>query len=230
MEMQNQCAEIKIRAERRAGELLADTTPGSGRPKKFHGGTFLSDAGVSNKQSHRWQQIATVPEADFEAHITDTRAARDELTTAGVLRLAKRVRQAAAVEARAAGTARGCTVKDLARLVKAKRTFGTIYADPPWKYVNQGTRAATGDHYDTMTVAEIAALPVADLAADNAHLHLWTTNALLRRAQSRCVRHPRPGRPRHKERRRADRWLCDGGLADRPNAHGYFGVAGRFGC
>lgn len=30
--------------------------------------------------------------------------------------------------------------------------------------------------YSTMTVAEIAALPVAQLAADNAHLYLWTLN------------------------------------------------------
>jgi N6-adenosine-specific RNA methylase IME4 len=30
-----------------------------------------------------------------------------------------------------------------------------------------------------MTPQEIAALPVKDLVADNAHLHLWTTNAFL---------------------------------------------------
>jgi N6-adenosine-specific RNA methylase IME4 len=61
----------------------------------------------------------------------------------------------------------------------AGRTFGTIYADPPWKYGNQGTRAATSNHYDTMTVDEIAAMPIADLAAEKSHLHLWTTNAFL---------------------------------------------------
>jgi N6-adenosine-specific RNA methylase IME4 len=57
--------------------------------------------------------------------------------------------------------------------------FSTIYADPPWLYGNQGTRAATGNHYSGMSVAEIAALPVAELAAPNAHLHLWTTNGFL---------------------------------------------------
>lgn len=57
--------------------------------------------------------------------------------------------------------------------------FGTIYADPPWKYGNQATRAATDNHYPTMTVDELCEMPIANLAADDAHLHLWTTNAFL---------------------------------------------------
>lgn len=57
--------------------------------------------------------------------------------------------------------------------------FGTVYADPPWPYENQGTRAATSHHYGGMAVEDIAALPIAHLATENAHLHLWTTNAFL---------------------------------------------------
>ncbi len=72
-----------------------------------------------------------------------------------------------------------CTVTDLAELGKAGRKFGTIYADPPWAYGNQATRAATDNHYPTMTVEDIAALPVGDLAADQSHLWLWTTNGFL---------------------------------------------------
>ena len=75
-------------------------------------------------------------------------------------------------------------VCDLRQLVTERRRFSTIYADPPWKYDNQGTRAATNNHYPTMTVEQIAAEPVADLAADRAHLHLWTTNAFLPAALS----------------------------------------------
>ena len=59
------------------------------------------------------------------------------------------------------------------------KRFGTIYIDPPWPYENQATRAATDNHYRTMTLDEIAALPVRDLALDDAHIHLWTTNAFL---------------------------------------------------
>jgi N6-adenosine-specific RNA methylase IME4 len=69
-----------------------------------------------------------------------------------------------------------CEVSDLENL---SQKFGCIYADPPWVYGNQGTRAATGNHYSGMSVDEICAMPVAALAADVAHLHLWTTNAFL---------------------------------------------------
>lgn len=68
---------------------------------------------------------------------------------------------------------------DLAALSSRGMRFGTIYADPPWLYGNQGTRGSTGDHYAGLTIDEIAALPIAALAADSAHLHLWTTNAFL---------------------------------------------------
>lgn len=77
-----------------------------------------------------------------------------------------------------------CTVADLVHLATLGRKFGCVLADPPWQYENQGTRAATDNHYDTMTVPEIAALPVADLAADKALLWLWTTNGFLRESFS----------------------------------------------
>lgn len=72
-----------------------------------------------------------------------------------------------------------CTVADLETLIAAGRRFGTIYIDPPWSYGNQGTRAATDNHYDTMDIAEIAALPIPELAAEQSHIHMWTTNAFL---------------------------------------------------
>jgi N6-adenosine-specific RNA methylase IME4 len=68
---------------------------------------------------------------------------------------------------------------DLYRLVEANKKFGTIYIDPPWQYSNQATRASTDNHYQTMPVDEIAALPVGELATEKSHLHLWTTNAFL---------------------------------------------------
>ena len=75
--------------------------------------------------------------------------------------------------------AEGGRVADLWALVERGITFGTIYADPPWLYDNQATRAATANHYDGMTVDELALLPVGRLAAKDAHLHLWTTNGFL---------------------------------------------------
>ena len=54
--------------------------------------------------------------------------------------------------------------------------FATILIDPPWPL--QGGEK----HYRTMSLARITALPVGHLAARDAHLWLWTTNALLPKA------------------------------------------------
>ena len=67
---QNKAAEIKIRAERRAGELLAGMELQHGaRDGKtgFQPETpLLSDLGISKPSSHRWQTIATTPEEIFD--------------------------------------------------------------------------------------------------------------------------------------------------------------------
>ncbi len=52
--------------------------------------------------------------------------------------------------------------------------FKIIYADPAWSY-NQGGRGSTEDHYEGMSIAEIQALPVSDIADDDAVLFLWVT-------------------------------------------------------
>jgi N6-adenosine-specific RNA methylase IME4 len=55
--------------------------------------------------------------------------------------------------------------------------YPTILADPPWDTTNQKGKWGASNHYPLMPVAEIAALPVGRLAAENAHLWLWVTNA-----------------------------------------------------
>lgn len=69
------------------------------------------------------------------------------------------------------------TVSDLSTLRAG--SFGTILADPPWQYANGGTRGAAVSHYATMSAADLEDLPVRDLAAEDAHLHLWTTTSFL---------------------------------------------------
>lgn len=69
---------------------------------------------------------------------------------------------------------------DLQELIELGNKYGVIYADPPWAYDNRATRANVESIYaGTMTVEEICDMPVPQLAADDAHLHLWTTNAFL---------------------------------------------------
>jgi N6-adenosine-specific RNA methylase IME4 len=61
-------------------------------------------------------------------------------------------------------------------------SFDVILADPPWRYerwseTNQSKGAA--DHYDTMEVADIAALPVGHLARGDCLLLLWACGCML---------------------------------------------------
>lgn len=53
-----------------------------------------------------------------------------------------------------------------------------IVADPPWTYNNESTRGSVRNHYDTMSMEELAELKVP--AAADCHLWLWVTNPLLR--------------------------------------------------
>ena len=66
-------------------------------------------------------------------------------------------------------------------------SFACITADPPWSF-KSNSRAKPGRnamrHYDCMTLDEIAALPVADIAADNAILWFWISFAAPRHRRS----------------------------------------------
>jgi N6-adenosine-specific RNA methylase IME4 len=64
------------------------------------------------------------------------------------------------------------------------QSFGTILADPPWRFLNRTGKMAP-EHkrlarYPTMTTLEIAELPIQRLALDKSHLYLWVPNALIR--------------------------------------------------
>jgi N6-adenosine-specific RNA methylase IME4 len=67
----------------------------------------------------------------------------------------------------------------LAKLAGRNLQIGTVYADPPWRYGNQTTRAATGKHYKTMSTKDLRTMPIETLVQPKAHLHLWTTNGFI---------------------------------------------------
>jgi hypothetical protein len=95
LEAQNHAAEIKLRAQRKAGELLDSMEKNKGAATRYHLYTALpptlDEMGVSKVQSSQWQQIADIPDVDFEDYIEQTKEKADELTTAGIVREAKRI-------------------------------------------------------------------------------------------------------------------------------------------
>jgi N6-adenosine-specific RNA methylase IME4 len=74
------------------------------------------------------------------------------------------------------------TIIDLASTLGGRK-FQTIMADPPWRFTNRTGKIAPEhrrlNRYETMTLADICALPVADVAEEPAHLYMWVPNALL---------------------------------------------------
>ena len=89
--IQNRAAEVKLRAERQAGKLLAQMTlRGGDRRSKNHCERLkLEDLGVSRNQSTRWQVQARLPENMFREHIKQMCESGKELTSARLLRLAR---------------------------------------------------------------------------------------------------------------------------------------------
>lgn len=60
--------------------------------------------------------------------------------------------------------------------------FGAILADPPWRFATfseKGRQKCADQHYDVMSLEEIKALPVADVAADDCALFIWVLDHMI---------------------------------------------------
>ena len=180
-EVVNRAAEYKLRAERRLGEILAKTEKAKGAAgggkKTGPRGTLveprdktpkLDDVGISKKLSSRAQKLAAVPAEVFEAKIAEAKEATKELGfTTFADRAARKVVHAAKV----------------ARpLPEGKHRV--IYSDPPWKYRDSGLDDYwhAERHYPSMSVEELCALPVRNMAADDSVLYLWVPSPMLEEA------------------------------------------------
>jgi len=73
-------------------------------------------------------------------------------------------------------------VSDLSSELR-NQVFGTVLADPPWRFINRTGKVAPEHRrltrYDTLSVTEIAELPIRNHVVDVAHCYLWVPNALL---------------------------------------------------
>lgn len=130
LEMQNICAEIKIRAERKGGEILKETPREQGKRTDLTSSqdtTKLQEVDISKDQSSRWQKIADIPEEKFEQHITETKDKKEELTTAGTLRLADELEHKPHVS-HATGNNEWYTPSEY--IESARKVMGKIDLDP----------------------------------------------------------------------------------------------------
>lgn len=95
LELQNRAAELKLRAERRAGELLSSLKlRGGDRKSNGHRDRLkLADLGITHNQSKRWQLEAAVPEEQFDRYLEHAHHSGDEISAAALLRLARQERR-----------------------------------------------------------------------------------------------------------------------------------------
>ncbi|WP_018265532.1 MT-A70 family methyltransferase [Methylosinus sp. LW4] len=185
-----QATEIRLRAERKAGELLRemaingerDRGAGGDRKSRSPDATVktLDEIGVTKSQSSRWQKLADMRTEDFEAKLS---GASKEIERALVATKAERQmekRQRRAARERELG-ARICAWPT--------KRYGVIYCDPAWKFETHsenGLDRAADNHYATMTIDAIKALDVESIAADDCVLFMWVTRPFLMMGGAVC--------------------------------------------
>ena len=62
------------------------------------------------------------------------------------------------------------------------KKYKIIYADPPWRYARSKVQGAAEKHYPTMSIEELCALPVKEIADKDCILFLWATFPQLKEA------------------------------------------------
>lgn len=183
----NRVTEIKLRAERRAGELLIEMKTAQGKRNDKLSATVaesselrealdhLSANGTSERTAYYWQDIAALPEDSFEQAITEGGTGESELTTTKVLKAAKKHKRQKKAEKMAESP-----------LPTAK--YRIWYADPPWKYNDSGDHTVDKDwgkaekHYPTMSIDELCRMgrKIKESSEDDSVLFLWVTSPLLK--------------------------------------------------
>lgn len=187
-----QCAELRIRAERRYGQLLLELKAGGGlkegRPRNgtdtepFSQPVSLEDIGADKKLSSRAQKLAQVPEERFE---TMADAWRDRLEREHDRVSATSLREAIQAPAREKSRAEyesrlliGCQLEDLQSLARSGFKAGAVLIDWPWKFEARGENGydrSAQRHYRTegLALAHRLAPVLKELYAADVAVFFW---------------------------------------------------------
>jgi N6-adenosine-specific RNA methylase IME4 len=131
----------------------------------------LASQGIDKNLAHQMRVLGAMDEAAFERKVVEARGSAER-----VFRRAVREAEIAQEKVeRRARTALGGSVADLQTLIASGFRAGTIAVDPPWPFTQYSERASRTDHYDTMSLDEMKALPIKALAAENCAVLLWCT-------------------------------------------------------
>ena len=87
LEIQNHAAFVKIQAERKAGELVAQIERAQGNKRGKGLRATLAQSWITPTTAKRWQMMAQVPEPVVRKYVADLDARGYEVTSAGVRRM-----------------------------------------------------------------------------------------------------------------------------------------------
>lgn len=100
-----------------------------------------------------------------------------------ILEAAKQIRSQKAEARREERVQKIAAMAEPSPKLSTSRRYPVIYADPPWRYEHaESVSREIENHYPTMSLDDICALPVPDLATDAAVLFLWATSPKLAEA------------------------------------------------
>ncbi len=143
LDVQNEAARWKLRAERQLGRMLGEREKNPGgkamqAPYRLHDETgmpaTLAEIGVTGVQAHRLQTVAGVDDATFEAQLAEIEAAGQEITSARIYNEARKRGRKADIAAQRAAIGAGTATMPAG-------AFEVVVVDPPWPYGWEG-------HYD----------------------------------------------------------------------------------
>src|SRR5262249_1413456 len=182
-DLEADAVEIRMRATRRLDQLRQAQKDGIGlsvgtRGSRIKGARVdekptLASQGIDKNLAHQARVLGAMDEAAFERKVAE---ARD--SAARVFRRA--VREAEIIQERAerrAQTATGGSIEDLHALIASGFRAGVIAIDAPWPFETYSERSgrAVFEHYETMTLDAIKALPIKALAAEHCAVFPWVT-------------------------------------------------------
>jgi N6-adenosine-specific RNA methylase IME4 len=182
IEQENRAAELSLRAQRKAGQILADLPrPAAGRPRKIvpSVGQFsryreiLAENAIARTTAYRWEELGRLLDDEFETRIARIIADGQSPAAVRFVRLDNEDRRER-LRARNRELVLG--------VQPPEGPASTIVIDPPWDWGDEGDVDQFGrarPTYKTIPLDELAEFPVPTLADPDAHLYLWITNRSL---------------------------------------------------
>ena len=174
LKTQNRCSRYRIFLEQKAGEIYKRMPDERSRPKKSETDfptltskqQILKESGKRKPTFHKWAKEANISKEKVLEYEALCNEKEKELTSAGLLHYIKPEKP------------------DSPPI--PKNIYRIIYADPPWKYTEQGLTGVSDSyhrldgygnipkHYKPMTIEELCNMEIPK-TEDNAVLFLWVT-------------------------------------------------------